>query len=79
MNVGAEFQREMDVAFAGYINEFIVVYQDDVTIFSRQRVDHLQHLENMLIKFREYGISLNPNKCHFGVPKAKILGHIVSK
>ncbi|KAH9315867.1 hypothetical protein KI387_024494, partial [Taxus chinensis] len=37
MNADATFQREMDVAFVGYINEFIVVYQDDVTMFSRQR------------------------------------------
>ena len=36
MNVGATFQREMDIAFVGYINEFITVYQDDVTVFARQ-------------------------------------------
>ena len=79
MNSGSTFQRAMDVAFAGYINEFIAVYQDDVTMFSRQTGDHLQHLEKMLIRCREYGISLNPKKCHFGVQKAKLLGHIVSK
>lgn len=79
MNVGATFQRVMDVAFTGYVNEFIVVYQDDVTMFSRQRGDHLQHLEKMLIRCREYVISLNPNKCHYGVKKAMFLSHIVSK
>lgn len=35
MNSGATFQREMNFDFSCYINEFIAVYQDDVTIFSR--------------------------------------------
>lgn len=38
----------------------------------------MQHLEKMLIRCREYGISLNPNKFHFFMQKAKLLGHIVS-
>ncbi|KAH9313585.1 hypothetical protein KI387_022212, partial [Taxus chinensis] len=79
MNAGATFQRAMDVAFSSYINDFIDVYQDDVTVFSEKRSDHLQHLEKMLLRCREYGISLNPKKCHFGVQKEKLLGHIVSK
>ncbi|KAH9296655.1 hypothetical protein KI387_044235 [Taxus chinensis] len=79
MNVGATFQSAMDVAFAGYINYFIVVYQDDVTVFSRKINDHFRHLERMLVRCRVYVISLNPNKCHFGVQMAKLLGHIVLK
>ncbi|KAH9288939.1 hypothetical protein KI387_033056, partial [Taxus chinensis] len=79
MNAGETFQRAMDVAFAGYINDFIVVYQDDVTVFSRKINDHLQHLERMLLRCREYVISLNPKKCHFGVQKENLLGHIISK
>lgn len=79
MNVGATFKREMDVYISGYINKFVAVYQDDVTIFSRKTGDHLLHLEKMLIRCREYGISLNLKKCHFGVEKEKLLGHIVSQ
>lgn len=79
MNVGATFQREMDVAFSGYINDFIVVYENDVRFFSRRRSHHLQHLEKMLLRYKEYDISLNPKKCHFGVQKEKLLGHIVSE
>ena len=33
----------------------------------------------MILRCREYGISLNPKKCHFGVQKENLLGHIVSK
>lgn len=50
MNVGANFQKTMDVTFSGYINDFIFVYQDDVIVFSRKRSDHLQHLEKILIR-----------------------------
>jgi hypothetical protein len=37
INVGATFQREMDIAFRGLINQSVVVYLDDVTVFSRTR------------------------------------------
>ena len=35
INVGATFQRNMDEAFKGMINKFIVIYMDDLTIFSK--------------------------------------------
>ena len=42
MNAGATFQRAMDIAFVG--DNFVVVYLDDVTIFSKSDEEHLQHL-----------------------------------
>ncbi|KAH9315514.1 hypothetical protein KI387_024141, partial [Taxus chinensis] len=44
-NAGAMFQHAMDIAFKGYINEFILVYLDDITVFSKQSMDHMAHLE----------------------------------
>ena len=44
INVGATFQRAMDIAFRGLINESVMVYLDDVTIYSKKRADHLNHL-----------------------------------
>lgn len=79
MNVGAIFQREMEVSFSGNINDFIAFYQVDVTIFSKKRSDHLIHIEKMMIRCREYRISLNPKKFNFRVQKEKLLRHIVSK
>ena len=44
INVGATFQRAMDAAFRGLINHSVVVYLDDVTVFSKNRSDHISHL-----------------------------------
>jgi hypothetical protein len=44
INAGATFQREMDIAFRGLINHSVVVYLDDVTIYSKNKDDHLAHL-----------------------------------
>jgi len=67
INAGATFQREMDVAFRGLINESVVVYLDDVTIYARKRLDHIHHLRQVLERCRKYGISLNPKKSGFAV------------
>ena len=57
----------------------MVIYQDDLTIYSKEENDHCGHLENIFIKALEYGVSLNPKKCVFVVTEGKLLGHIVSK
>lgn len=79
MNVGETFQRAMDVAFKQYIDKSMVVYQDDLTSYSKRADDHCSHLEIFFVKALDYGVSLNPRKCAFGVTEGKILGHIVSK
>jgi hypothetical protein len=79
INVGATFQREMDIFFRGLINQSVVVYLDDVTVFSKNKKDHLSHLRDVLERCRKFGISLNPKKSVFAVEQGKLLGFIVSK
>jgi hypothetical protein len=67
INAGATFQRAMDFAFRGLINQSIVVYLDDVTVFSKNKTDHLAHLRAVLQQCRKYDISLNPKKSIFAV------------
>ena len=67
INARATFQRAMDIAFRGLIGQFVVVYLDDVTIFSKNRADHLTHLRRVFERCRKYGISLNPKKSIFAV------------
>ena len=55
INVGATFQRAMDVAFKDYIEKFMVVYQDDLTAYSKKVEDHCRHLEKIFLKALEYG------------------------
>ena len=79
INAGATFQHAMDHSFADFKNKIIVMYLDDLTVFSKQRKDHVHHLESILPQCQTHGISLNPKKSIFGVIKGKLLGHIVSK
>ena len=44
INAGETFQRAMDIAFQGLINKCVVVYLDDVTVYSKNREDRIQHL-----------------------------------
>jgi hypothetical protein len=79
INIGETFQRAMDIAFRGLINKCVVVYLDDVTIYSKNKEDHIQHLTQIFERCRKYGISLNPKKTIFGVEEGKLLGHIISQ
>eukprot|EP00253_Pinus_taeda_P029469 PITA_29469 len=78
-NAGATFKREMDIAFAREIHDFLVVYLDDLTPFSKSDRQHLKHLRQIFITCRKYDISLNPKKSLFALEEGKLLGHIISK
>jgi hypothetical protein len=78
MNVGATFQRAMEFAFRDIIQKIIEIYQDDLTVVSKERKDHLSHLKIVFERCRKYGISLNPKKSVFGIDEGKLLGHVAS-
>ena len=79
INVRPTIQRAMDIAFLGLFGHCVVVYLDDVTIFSKKREDHVFHLKHIFYCCRKYGIYLNPKKSIFIVLEGKFLGHIISK
>ena len=75
MNVRDAFQRAMDIAFVGERDKFVVIYLDDITVFSQS---DYEHLKKTFLKCKKYGLSLNPKKSHFDVQEGKLLGHLVS-
>jgi len=79
LNVGATFQRAMDYVFRDLVRKIIEIYQDDLTVFSKNRKDRINHLRQEFERCKRYGISLNPKKTVLGVTEGKLLGHIVSK
>ena len=79
MNVGATFERAMDIAFSKYIGYFIIIYLDDITVFSKTDEEHLIHLRKVFEKCRKFGLSLNPKKTLFGLQEGKLLSHIISE
>ena len=79
INAGATFQRCISKTFADMKDRIIVIYLDDLTVFSKKRKDHMKDLRRVLQRCREHGISLNPKKSVFCVTEGKLLGHIVSQ
>jgi hypothetical protein len=65
MNAGETFQRAMDIAFIGERDQFVVIYLDDITVFSRSDKEHCCHLRKVFLKCRRFGLSLNPKKSCF--------------
>ena len=56
MNVGDMFQRAMDIDFSEEEDKFVVVYLDDIIVFSKSYEKHLQHLERIFLKCMKFGI-----------------------
>jgi hypothetical protein len=68
----------MDIAFIGDKDKFVVIYLDDITVFSKSYKEHYHHLKKVFLKCRNFGLSLNPKKSLFSMKEGKLLGHIIS-
>jgi hypothetical protein len=68
----------MDIAFVGEKYKFVVIYLDDITLFSRSDKEHFHHLRKVFLKCRKFGLSLNPKKSFLAMREGKLLGYIVS-
>ena len=69
----------MDIAFSEERDKFVVIYLDDIIVFSKNDEKHIQHLEQVFQKCMKFGVSLNPKKSHIALEEGKLLGHIISK
>ena len=76
-NAGATFQRLMDVIFGECSN--VIVYVDDILVFSNNHKEHLEHLKQVFELCRKNGLILHVNKCTLGADQVEFLGHNVSK
>ena len=72
------FQREMQKAMAGLLGVCCLVYLDNLVIFSQDPKEHVRHVELVLERLRQYGLSLKRSKCTFAVPVVELLGFVIS-
>jgi hypothetical protein len=77
-NALAAFQSFMDNIFKDMHNEFLVIYLDNLLIYSKDLCKHNQHVKMVLARLRQHGLVVNPDKCSFDVTEMDFLGHIVS-
>lgn len=78
-NAPATFQRLMQRCLGGQVNDFLLIYLDDVIVYSPCFNSHLRHLEEVFEKLHQHGLKLQPQKCHLFRKEVKYLGHVVSK
>ncbi|KAI5354812.1 hypothetical protein L3X38_007707 [Prunus dulcis] len=78
-NAGATYQRFVNKIFAGYIDNIMEVYVDDMLVKSRTAEEHLQNLSIMFGILKDYRMRLNQKKCAFGVSSGKFLGFMISQ
>jgi hypothetical protein len=76
-NAPATFQAVMNRLFAPFLNKFVVVYLDDILIFSKTPEEHEEHVRAVLEILRRTRLYAKPSKCKFNLKEIKFLGHIV--
>ena len=72
------FQRLMQFSMNDLVLRILLVYLDDVLVFSSDFEEHLRRLETVFARPRDIGLKLNPEKCRFGAREVHYLGHGVS-
>jgi hypothetical protein len=77
-NGPASFQAFMNSILGDLIRRGVVVYLDDVLIYSSTIEEHLRLLEEVLRRFRHHKIYLNESKCIFATSKVTFLGHTIT-
>jgi hypothetical protein len=77
-NAPAYFINLMNKVFMEYLDRFVVVFIDDILIYSKNESDHEQHLRLVLQKLRDNQLYAKFNKCEFWIDKVPFLGHIIS-
>ncbi|WVZ63668.1 hypothetical protein U9M48_013282 [Paspalum notatum var. saurae] len=78
-NAPAYFMNLMNKVFMEYLDKFVVVFIDDILIYSKTEEEHEEHLRLVLQKLREHKLYAKLSKCEFWLDQVPFLGHIVSK
>ena len=76
-NAPSTFQRLMNSFMGEYIDNFVLVYLDDIIVFSTTEHEHEYHLRLVFQKLREHKLQAKLKKYEFSKPCVKYLGHVV--
>jgi hypothetical protein len=77
-NAPATFQAAMNDTLRPFLDKFVIVYLDDILIFSPDETTHMQHLDQVLGALKRDGYYAGLSKCAFGLREVDFLGHVIS-
>jgi hypothetical protein len=76
-NAPSTYQNVMNDIFREYLNDFVLVYLDDILVYSRTPEEHLHHIQLVLQKLRDERLYASRKKCDFGKTHLEFVGHII--
>ena len=78
-NAPAYFMNLMNKVFMEFLDKFVVVFIDDILVFSKNEEEHEEHLRLVLEKLREHQLYAKFSKCEFWLKEVGFLGHVISR
>jgi len=78
-NAPAYFMYLMNSVFMPELDKFVVVFIDDILVYSENEQDHAEHLRVVLTQLREHQLYPKFSKCEFWLKEVPFLGHILTE
>jgi hypothetical protein len=77
-NAPAYFIHLMNKVFIEYLDKFVVVFIDDILVYSRNEEEHKEQLSHVLQKLRDNQLYAKFSKCEFWLKEVSFLGHVIT-
>ena len=77
-NAPATFKELMHRVFQPYLDRFVVIFVNDILIYSKSEEEHEDHLRIVLQTLRDHQLYAKFSKCEFWLTEVRFLGHVVS-
>ena len=78
-NALVTFMNLMNIMFRDFLEKFVIVFIDDILIYSRSYTKHHEHLRTVLQTLKEHQLYAKFTKCEFWLDHTEFLGHVISK
>jgi hypothetical protein len=78
-NAPAYFMYLMNSVFMPELDKFVVIFIDDILVYSKNEAEHTKHLHTVLQRLRDHQLYAKLSKCEFWLKEIKFLGHTISQ